>query len=78
MAQKIIDFMPVMTQELTNRIIMYRRCSGKMARGDCTPHDDGCCQCKNHLPRAEFVEAMRISHMLGKRKLKYKKIKTEK
>ena len=74
-AKKIVDYMPTMTQELTNKVVLYRRCSRKMANDSCTPKGDGCSSCPNYLPRAEFLEAMRTSHMIGKRKLKYKKIK---
>jgi hypothetical protein len=75
MGNKISDYVPTMTQELTNKVILYRRCSRKMAAGNCTPHGDGCSECPNYLQRAEFLHAMRTSHMIGKRKLKYKKIK---
>jgi|LGVF01.2.fsa_nt_gb hypothetical protein len=75
MGKKITDYMPTLTQETTNAVILYRRCSRKMVRDDCYDPEDGCISCPNLLPRAEFLEAMRLSHMLGKRKLKYKKIK---
>ena len=75
MGKKITDYVPTLTQEDTNKVILYRRCSRKMARDNCHDIDDACSSCPNFLPRAEFLEAMRISHMIGKRKLKYKKTK---
>ena len=75
MGKKITDYMPTLTQEITNKVILYRRCSRKNARDNCRNPDGTCSSCPNFLPRASFLEAMRLSHMIGKRKLKYKKIK---
>lgn len=75
MGKKITDYLPTLTQEDTNKVILYRRCSRKNARDNCHDSDGACGPCPNFLPRASFMEAMRLSHMIGKRKLKYKKIK---
>ena len=75
MGKKITDYVPTLTQEDTNNVILYRRCSRKMARDKCHDPDGACIPCLNFLSHAEFLEAMRLSHMIGKRKLKYKKIK---
>ena len=75
MVKNITDYIPTLTQEDTNKVILYRRCSRKNARDNCYDKQDACSSCPNFLPRDSFLEAMRISHMLGKRKLKYKKIK---
>jgi hypothetical protein len=75
MGTHITDHIPTLMQEDINKIILYRRCSRKMARDDCHDPDDACSSCPNFLSHADFMEAMRLSHMIGKRKLKYKKIK---
>ena len=74
MGKKITDYVPTLTQEDTNKVILYRRCSRKMARDNCHVENIACTSCPNFLPRSDFMEAMRLSHMIGKRKLKYKKI----
>lgn len=78
MGKMITDCVPTLMQEDTNKVILYRRCSRKNARDNCHDSDGACIPCPNFLPHADFLEAMRLSHMLGKRKLKYKKIKPEK
>lgn len=75
MGKKITDCVPTLTQEDTNKVVIYRRCSRKNARDNCHDQDGACALCPNFLPHADFLEAMRLSHMIGKRKLKYKKIK---
>ena len=78
MGKKITDYVPPLSQEDTNMVILYRRCSRKMARDNCHIENVACSSCPNFLSRASFLEAMRISHMIGKRNLKYKKIKVVK
>jgi hypothetical protein len=75
MGQKLTDYIPPLTPDLTNKVVLYRRCSRKMARDNCHILNVACSSCPNFLPRPDFLEAMRISHMVGKRKLKYKKIR---
>jgi hypothetical protein len=75
MGPRITDYVPTLTQEDTNKAILYRRCSRKNARDNCHDSDGACSSCPNFLSHADFMEAMRLSHMIGKRKLKYKKIK---
>ena len=75
MGKKLTDYVPTLTQEATNKVILYRRCSRKMARDNCRDPDGACTSCPNFLPRPDFLEAMCLSYMIGNRKLKYKKIK---
>ena len=75
MGKKITDYVPTLTQADTNKVILYRSCNRQMARNNCHDSDGACIPCPNFLPHADFLEAMRLSHMIGKRKLKYKKIK---
>jgi hypothetical protein len=75
MGTHITDHIPTLTQEDINKIILYRRCSRKNACDNCHDLDGACSSCPNFLSHDDFMEAMRISHMIGKRKLKYKKIK---
>ena len=75
MGKKITDYMPSLTQEDTNKVVLYRRCSRKNAHDNCHDSAEACISCPLFLPHTDFIRAMRISHMIGKRKLKYKKIK---
>lgn len=77
MGKNIPDYVPTLTQEDTNKVILYRRCSRKMARDNCNILNVACSSCPNFLPKPTFIEAMQLSHMIGKRKLKYKKIKAK-
>jgi hypothetical protein len=76
MGKNITNYVPTLTQEDTNKVVLYRRCNRKMARDNCHITNIACSSCPNFLPRPDFLEAMRLSHMIGKRKLKYKKIKS--
>ena len=78
MGKSSTDYIPPLTQDLTNKVVLYRRCSRKNARDNCHDSDGACSSCPNFLSHADFMEAMRLSHMIGKRKLKYKKIKSKK
>lgn len=77
MGKKITDYIPPLSQDLTNKVVLYRRCNRKMARDNCHITNIACSSCPNFLSQPSFLEAMRLSHMIGKRKLKYKKIKED-